>query len=31
MPAALLLALPEVTHREVGTPQNGDANDGFAR
>ena len=30
-PAALLLALHEVTHREVGTPQNGDANDEFAR
>jgi len=31
MPAALLLALHEVTHREVGTPQNGDPNDEFAR
>lgn len=25
MPAALLLVLPEVTYREVGSPQNGGA------
>ena len=31
MSAALLLALPEVTHREVGASQNGDTNDDFAR
>ena len=31
MSAALLLALPEVTHREVGAPQKADANDEFAR
>ena len=31
MPAALLLAQLEVTHREVVAPQNGDTNDEFAR
>lgn len=31
MPAALLLALPEVTYWEVGVPQNGGTANDFAR